>query len=262
MYKRKLAAAKFVRKSRLILGLDLVANTTLYRSEARIDERKRLAEKARSIIRQTSDHVIAYKFNRHLVLPLGLYDEIPGMIESIHDLGLTAIMDCKINDIGHSNEVIAKYYLDAGFDAVIVNPFVGWDGGLDSVFKVATERSKGIISLCYMSHPGSEEGYGLKVALDEKGKKWEPLYIEFARRAKKWEADGVIVGATYPERITEVKNILGDTVPILSPGVGAQGGSASDAIQAGAEYVIVARSIINADNPTEAARTIAEQTMQ
>ena len=261
MYKRKLAAAKFVRKSRLILGLDFVANTTLYRSDARTNEKKGLAEEARRIIRETSDYVIAYKFNRHLVLPLGLYDEIPDLIDLIHDLGLTAIMDCKINDIGHSNEVIAKYYLDAGFDAVIVNPFVGWDGGLDSVFKVATERSKGIISLCYMSHPASEEGYGLKVALDEKGKKWEQLYIEFARRAKKWEADGVIVGATYPERITEVKDILGDTVPILSPGVGAQGGSASDAIQAGAEYVIVARSIINADNPGEAARTLAEETM-
>jgi orotidine-5'-phosphate decarboxylase len=109
-----------------------------------------------------------------------------------------------------------------------------------------------------MSHPGASEGYGLEVVVDKK--KCEPFYLSFANRAKRWGADGVIVGATYPEKIREVREVLGDEVPILSPGVGAQGASAKEAIDAGAEYVIVARSIVNADDPASVASSIAEET--
>jgi len=86
------------------------------------------------------------------------------------------------------------------------------------------------------------------------------MYMSFAKRARTWNADGVIVGATYPEKIREIRKVLGSDIPILSPGVGAQRGSARDAIDAGASYVIVARSIVNAENPAEAARLIAEET--
>ncbi len=257
-FARKLQAAGFVRKSRLIIGLDIAANVGTTPRDQLPAEMDRVEKLALDIVRKTSDYAVAFKFNRQLVLPLGLYDRIPGIVDAVHEEGLTAIMDCKINDVGNTNAHIARYYYDAGFDALIVNPFVGWEGGLDTVFEIARNRRRGIITLCYMSHPGASEGYGLEVLLDKK--KHEPLYLSFATRAKRWGADGVIVGATYPDKIREVRQVLGDEIPILSPGVGAQGASAREAIDAGASYVIVARSIVNADDPASAAASIAEET--
>jgi orotidine-5'-phosphate decarboxylase len=222
-------------------------------------ERDRLEQQTMKVISQTSEHAVAFKINRHLILPLGISEGIPRLVDKIHDEGLTAIIDCKLNDIGNTNKTIAKYYFDAGFDAMIVNPLVGMEGGLDSVFEMATNRKRGIITLCYMSHPAAKDGYGLAVAPDEKVKKAEPLYIRFARQARLWDVDGVIVGATHPEKIQEIRAVLGDEIPILSPGVGAQGGSASTAINAGANFVIVARSIVQADDPAAAAATVAAE---
>jgi orotidine-5'-phosphate decarboxylase len=258
VFKRKMSAATFVRKSRLVVGLDLTADTSKLKGPDAKAEIDRLERKALWIISETAEHAVAFKFNRQLVLPLGIFDRIPNLIAAIHKEGLTAIMDCKINDIGNTNMWISKYYFDAGFDAVIANPLVGWEGGLDSVFKQARERGKGVITLCYMSHPAADEGYGLEITPDRKTS--EPLYMKFARRAIKWEADGVIVGATYPELIKDIHKVLGDDVPILSPGVGAQGGKARDAIKAGASYVIVARELVEADDPKAAAAAIAIET--
>ncbi|MHA1771841.1 MAG: orotidine 5'-phosphate decarboxylase [Candidatus Thorarchaeota archaeon] len=260
MLKRKLSAAAYVRKTRLILGLDLMVSLPVGGGPIIESEKQRLEKDALKIISETAESVVAFKINRHLLLPLGLFDRIPRILDAIHDQGLPAIMDCKINDIGNTNEVITRYYLDAGFDAVIANPFVGWDGGLEPVFKTARDRKKGVILLCYMSHPAASEGYGLMVATDEKKKKHDALYRIFAKNALQWEADGVIVGATALDKIREVRQILGDEVPIISPGVGAQGGSAADAIDAGASYIIVARSIINAPDPRAKAQEIAAQT--
>ncbi|MGY5871278.1 MAG: orotidine 5'-phosphate decarboxylase [Candidatus Thorarchaeota archaeon] len=259
MYKRKLTASSFVRKSKLIVGLDLVADFTGKDTAGMKSERDRLEQDALKIITQTSEHAVAFKINRHLILPLGITEAIPRIVDKIHDEGLTAIVDCKLNDIGNTNKMITKYYFDAGFDAIIVNPFVGMEGGLDSVFEAATNRKRGIITLCYMSHPAAKDGYGLTVAPDDKGKKAEPLYIRFARQARLWDVDGIIVGATHPEKIQEIRTVLGDDIPILCPGVGAQGGSARAAIDAGANFVIAARSIIEASDPSAAAASIAAE---
>lgn len=258
--KRKLAAAAFVRKSRLIVGLDFTANTAQTMGKGSRQEIDRLERDALKVITSTADYAVSFKFNYHLVLPLGLFDRIPGLIDKIHGYGLTAIMDCKMNDIGNTNEHAARYYYDAGFDGIIVNPFVGWEGGLDSVFKLAQTKQRGIVTLCYMSHPAADEGYGLNVAVDKKMKTHEPMYLVFARRAQSWGSDAVIVGATYPEKISEVKGILGEEIPIISPGVGAQGGSAAEAISAGASYVIAVRSIIESPDPGAVAKNLAEET--
>jgi orotidine-5'-phosphate decarboxylase len=265
VYKQKLSAASFVRKSRLIVGLDFVADITSMK-ENPSGEKDRLEKQAREIIEATRDYAIAYKFNRQLVLPLGVFDRIPDIVDSIHEEGLTAIMDCKINDIGNTNAHIARYYFSAGFDALIVNPLIGWEGGLDTVFDIAQTEDKGIIILGFMSHPASDEGYGLDVVVEEEDhsilrkQKHEPLYLQFARKARKWESDGMIVGATFPEKISEIRKVLGPDIPIISPGVGAQGADPKEAINAGASYIIVSRAIINADNPKSIAADIAEQT--
>ena len=258
MYKRKLTASSFVRKSKLIIGLDLTTDMSGKDGLAVQAEKKRLEEEALRIISLTAEHAVAFKINRHLVLPVGLFEGIPRIIDAIHDAGVTAIADIKLNDIGNTNKHIAKYYFDAGFDALIVNPLVGMEGGLSSVFEMATLRKRGIITLCYMSHPGAKEGYGLYVSPD--GKKSEPFYLHFARTARKWDTDGVIVGATHPEKITEIREVLGADIPIISPGVGAQGGSARAAIDAGADFVIAARSIVNAEDPAVAASSINADT--
>lgn len=259
MYKRKITASSFVRKSKLIVGLDLTADFSGKDAAAMKTERDRLEQDTLRVISQTAEHAVAFKINRHLVLPLGISEGIPRLVDKIHDEGLTAIIDCKLNDIGNTNKIIAKYYFDAGFDAMIVNPLVGMEGGLDSVFETAINRKRGIITLCYMSHPAAKDGYGLTIAPDDKVPKAEPLYIRFARQARLWDVDGIIVGATYPEKIQEIRTVLGDDIPIISPGVGAQGASARTAIDAGANFVIAARSIVTADNPASAAAAIASE---
>ena len=65
------------------------------------------------------------------------------------------------------------------------------------------------------------------------------------------------MGATYPEKIREIHEILGENVPIYSPGIGAQGGAAETALKAGARYLIVGREITLAQNPAEAAKKLA-----
>jgi orotidine-5'-phosphate decarboxylase len=259
VYKRKITASSFVRKSKLIIGLDLTTDMAGKDKSAIQAEKKRLEEEALRIVSLTAEHAVAYKINRHLVLPVGLFEGIPRIIDAIHDAGITVIADIKLNDIGNTNKHIAKYYFDAGFDALIVNPLVGMEGGLSSVFEMATLRKRGIITLCYMSHPGAKEGYGLYVSPDGK-KKAEPFYHHFARTARKWDTDGVIVGATQPEKITEIREVIGSEIPIMSPGVGSQGGSARAAIEAGADFIIAARSIVDAEDPAAAAASINAET--
>jgi orotidine-5'-phosphate decarboxylase len=260
VYKRKLVASSFVRRTKLIIGLDLVANMSSKDQAALRAEKDRLEKEALRIVSDTAEHAAAFKINRHLVLPLGLFDGIPRIVDKIHDLGVTVISDCKLNDIGNTNQVIARYYFDAGFDAIIVNPFVGVEGGLDATLELTRNRKRGIITLCYMSHPGAKEGYGLYATPDLKSKKPEPLYLHFARKARMLDVDGVIVGATHPEKIREIREALGDEVPILCPGVGAQGGSAREALDAGADFVIAARSIVEATDPATAAAALAAET--
>jgi len=225
--------------SNLILALD-----------APPDEPRHLLSQSMKILKKAYPHVCAVKINHHLVLPLGLFDGVQKILQFAHDQGLPAIMDCKINDIGSTNHVIAEYYYKAGFDAVIANPFVGWDEGMQPVFEVARQMDKGVILLVYMSHKGVEEGYGQTV-LDSETKKQVSQYRVFAEKALSWKADGAVVGATYPDKIREVHAILGNDVPIYAPGIGAQGGDIDSAMKAGARYLIVGRTVMLAKDPVE-----------
>jgi len=232
------------RGSNLVLALDLPP-----------DKPRHLLSQSMKILKKVYPHACAVKINRHLVLPLGLFDGVRNLIQLAHDQGLPTIMDCKINDIGSTNRVIAEYYYKAGFDAVTANPFVGWDEGLQPVFEVARQMGKGVILLVYMSHKGTEEGYGQTV-LDSKTKKQVFQYRVFAEKALSWKADGAVVGATYPDKIREVHAILGSNVPIYSPGIGAQGGDIDSAMKAGARYLIVGRTVMLAADPVKALKGI------
>jgi orotidine-5'-phosphate decarboxylase len=232
------------KKSNIIVALDFAFETS--------ENRKNLLSKAGRVLDAVQPYLCAVKFNHHLVLPLGLFDGVQKLVKQAHDSGLMAIMDCKINDIGSTNQVMAEYYYAAGFDALIANPFIGWEEGLKPIFDVAHRLRRGVILLVYMSHKGAGEGYGQTVFDAQEGQRMSQ-YVLFAKKALRLEADGAVVGATYPEKIREVHDIFGERVPIYSPGIGAQGGEILDAVKAGSRYLIVGRSITQAVDPAESA---------
>lgn len=221
------------------------------------ENRITVIDRAQKILKEVHPYICAVKINHHLVLPLGTFDGVQQLVEQIRGQGLLAIMDAKVNDIGSTNQVIAEYYYSAGFDAIIANPFVGWDEGLEPLFEVSHRLNRGVILLCYMSHKGASEGYGQTIIDQNNGEKTFQ-YLSFAKKALKWGADGVVVGATYLEKIREVKQILSEKVPIYSPGIGAQGGSAEMAVKSGASYLIVGREITMASDPAQTARKLRD----
>lgn len=235
-------------RSKIVLALDVED-----------PDRHSLLRKGTEILRQVSKYICAVKINRQLVLCLGLRDGVDTIVRMAHELSLPTIMDAKLNDVGHTNEFMMRSYADAGFDGIIASPVAGWEGGLDSVFQLAGSRGKGVILLVYMSNPGAETLYSLKTA-PANGKP-RPVFELFAEMAVRWKANGVIVGATKPEIITRVRELVGPKMAIFSPGVGAQGGDARKAIAAGADYLIVGRSIYAESDPTDAAKRYRDLAM-
>lgn len=250
-FKARIEGTAENKKTSIVLALDFPYQNP--------ENRRNLLAKAQTVLEAVHPYICAVKINHHLVLPLGTFNGVQTLIKSIHDKGLPAIMDCKANDIGASNQIIAEYYYAAGFDALIANPFVGWEEGLKPIFDVAHKLQRGVILLAYMSHKAASEGYGQTVCDPETGKK-TPQYVSFAKKALKWNADGAAVGATYPEKIREIHEILRENVPIYSPGIGVQGGAAETALKAGAKYLIVGREITLAQNPATMAKKLQAST--
>jgi orotidine-5'-phosphate decarboxylase len=242
-FKQFIERAAARNKSPIVLALDLTR-----------EDRERLFKDAMRLIGSVSRSLCAVKLNHQMILPLGLHDRVTTLIEEAHRHDIPVIMDAKINDIGHTNEFIASEYFSAGFDAVIANPFAGYKDGLEPVFRIAKAQQRGVLLLVHMSHSGASEGYGQTV-LDEKDDRRLQFEV-FAQRAVQWGADGAIVGATFPETITRVRSILGNGIPIFSPGVGVQGGSLGRAFAAGAKYAIVGRSIYESEDPAKSAESL------
>lgn len=250
-FKQRIEEIAKKKKTDIVLALDFPYQNPTTRIS--------LLSKAQTILKAVYPYVCAVKINHHVVLPLGTFDGVQNLVNLAHDLGLQTIIDCKANDIGNTNQIIAEYYFAAGFDALIANPFVGWEEGLKPAFNVAKDQKRGIILLTYMSHKGAIEGYGQTI-IDPATGKTQPQYVSFAQRALSWNADGAIVGATVPERIKEIHALLGQAVPIYSPGIGAQGGNAKAARDSGARYLIVGREITQARDSAEAAKRAVEYT--
>jgi orotidine-5'-phosphate decarboxylase len=246
-FKYKMQESAKSKHSPLVLALDFPFEPA--------DNRNHILIKAQKILQAVHPYICAVKINHHLTLPLGTFDGVSNLVEQIRGQGMLAIMDAKVNDIGATNQTIAEYYFAAGFDAIIANPFVGWEEGMKPLFDVAKRLNRGTILLTYMSHKGATEGYGQTV-VDPFTCEQIPQYVSFARKAAQWGADGVVVGATRPEKIAEVKCILQGKAEIYSPGVGTQGGAADAAMRAGADYLIVGREITMAPDPAEAAQRL------
>jgi len=234
-----------LKSSRVILSLDLD------------DSPRTLKKKAVQIIDSLGEDIVGVKINYHLLLPLDL-NNIKEIIIKAHEKDLQVIADIKLNDISNTNLIASKLLWKAGFDAIIVNPFVGHQDALKWTIEMAHRDRKGVIFLVYMSHAGARDGYGLKVI--SSGSRTNKMYEIFALRALKWRADGVIVGATKPSIITNVAKILMGKLPIFCPGIGTQGGSIQKARLAGGSFMIVGRSILNAPDPKKIVEIIRVKT--
>lgn len=232
-------------ESRIVLALDLEDT-----------DRERLARRSVEVLRAASEYICAVKINRQLVLSLGLWNGVDSIVRTAHELSLPTIMDAKLNDVGHTNEFMGRSYMDAGFDAIIASPVVGWEGGLDSVFKLAQSRDKALIMLTYMSHPGAATFYSMKASTDDQPSR--PVFELFTELAVEWKAHGLIVGAPRPGIIRRARELAGPGMAIYSPGIGIQGGDAKAAVKAGSDYLIVGRAIINAAKPADAAKNFRE----
>ena len=204
-------------------------------------------------IKLLSDYLCGIKINFHLLLKLGK-KEIQKINKTAHNYGLQTIADIKLNDIGNTNSVTAENLWDLGFDALIVNPIMG-NQSLKNLIQDSHKQGKGVISLCHMSAPEARISYELNVI--KNNSKIIPLYQIFLDWAQKNKSDGIIVGATYPDIIKFCKKKTGKKMQIYSPGVGTQGGNASEVKHLGADFLIVGRTILNAKNPIQMAKKLA-----
>jgi len=181
-----------------------------------------------AIVEATADLVCAFKPNIAFFEALG-----PGGVETLRRLiaamprDIPVILDAKRGDIGSTAEAYAEAIFERlGADAVTLSPYLGGDA-LEPFLRRA---EKGCIVLCKTSNPGSGDFQDLRLASGQ------PLYIEVARRARDdWNANGnvgLVVGATYPAVLAQVRALCPD-LPLLVPGVGAQGGDVVQAVRNG-----------------------------
>ena len=211
----------------------------LLRAAMRLNHRLILAldvtdpKRAVELAGRVRPHVDGVKVGWPLVLAGGL--------DVLRTLSKTdyVLCDFKIADIPNTNRLIVEQAVDAGASGIICHGFVGEDS-----VRACVDAARGadVFVLVEMSHPGGLE-YSAKYAED------------LARVAARVNAAGIIAPATRPERVRALRAIIGRK-QILAPGVGAQGGKASEAIAAGADAVIVGRAIYEAVNPAEAAKAI------
>ena len=194
-------------------------------------------EKALSLALQLKGYFDAIKIGYPLILSAGL-----GIVTEISSFA-QVIADLKVADIPNTNRLICQAVLDAGASGIIAQAFTGKDS-LQACAESAAEHKADLFVVTEMSHPGAE----LFMA---------PLAEKMARLAVEVGAAGVVAPATRPERIRAIRSIIGERI-IISPGVGAQGGSARASMQAGADYLIVGRSIYEAKEPAISARKLLD----
>lgn len=181
-----------------------------------------------AIIDATADLVCAYKPQFAHFAERGMEDQLQRTIEYIHRAhpGIPVILDAKRGDVGNTAERYAGEAFERyGADAVTVNPYLGGD----SLEPFLRHEDKGVVILCRTSNPGARDVQDLEV----NGRR---LYLAIAElAARSWNSRGncmLVVGATYPQELAQVRAIVGD-MPLLVPGVGAQGGNVEQAVHNG-----------------------------
>lgn len=189
-----------------------------------------LFEFNKAIIDSTHDLVCAYKPNSAFYEAEG--DRGVGELKMTCDYirknypGIPVIIDAKRGDIGSTNEGYVKFIFDyLGADAVTLHPYLG----SEALKPFLSRIDKGSIILCRTSNPGSGEFQDIIF-------NGEPFYKLVAEKvAKEWNKNGnclMVVGATYPEELAQVRKIA-PGMTFLVPGIGAQGGDIEKTVKAG-----------------------------
>ncbi len=217
----------------------------------------------RWIIDQTAPYVSAYKPNMAFYEARGieglrdLTDTIQYLRRSYPDI--LTICDAKRGDMDSTSRHYAAAIFDTlGFDSVTLHHYLG----KDSMMPFLSRAEKGCIILCRTSNPDAREIQDLQV-------NGIPLWAYIARRAaSEWNANQnvmLVVGATYPDEMRQIRAIIGDDIPMLVPGIGAQGGTVEAVVEAGLDssggglIISASRSVIYADDPAAAAHALRDQ---
>lgn len=181
-----------------------------------------------AIIDATADLACSFKPQIAYFAALGAEDQLERICAYAREKypHIPLILDAKRGDIGATAKQYAREAFDRyGADAVTVNPYMG----SDSVEPYMEWSDRGVIILCRTSNAGGSDLQFLNVD----GK---PLYQHVAQLvAQKWNANGqcaLVVGATFPEELAQVRAIVGE-MPLLVPGIGAQGGDVAATVRAG-----------------------------
>ena len=260
-FTQMLAAAAQKNDSLLCVGLDPDPAKFPAHLKGRNDA---IFEFCAAIVDATADLVCSFKPQIAYFAARRAEDQLEALIAHIHDKhpGIPVILDAKRGDIGSTAE---QYAVEAfgrfRADAVTVNPYMG----RDSVEPYLAYPDKGVILLCRTSNAGGSDLQFLDVG-------GEKLYERVARlAAEQWNTTGqigLVVGATFPAEIARVREIVGD-MPLLVPGIGAQGGDIEATVKAGrsaaasALMINSSRAILYAgqdENFAAAARRVAEDT--
>ncbi|MGJ4804826.1 orotidine-5'-phosphate decarboxylase [Luteimonas sp. SDU82] len=198
--------------------------------EALVDDPDALFTFCRDIVDATAEFACAFKpqiayFAAHNGGEAAL-QRLIAHANAVHP-DVPVILDAKRGDIGSTAEQYAAEAFDRfGADAVTLNPYMG----RDSAEPFLRREDRGCIFLCHTSNPGARDFQELDVG-------GQPLYQHIARTiAQDWNAAGncaLVVGATFPEELGVIRGIVGD-MPLLIPGVGAQGGDVEAVVRHGA----------------------------
>jgi len=252
---RKLQNIQQKNKSMICLGLDLDPKRM---PSDHTGSPKAMFDFAHRIIDATSDVVCAYKPN------MAFYESLSSdgwsllrlIVERIPD-DIPVIIDGKRGDIGNTASHYAKCMFDQlGADWVTLNPYMGYD----SMRPFLEYKDRGVFVLCLTSNTGAKDFQQLIID-------GRPLYRVVAEKVAYWNKDdncGLVVGATHPDQLKEIRALAGD-MPLLIPGVGAQGGSLERAVEDGTEnfekvaVINVSRSVLYASSGDDFAQKAREQ---
>jgi orotidine-5'-phosphate decarboxylase len=202
----------------------------------------------KAIIDATADLVCAYKPNLAFYEALGI-DGLKALLKTVEYVPdfIPVIGDGKRGDIGNTAKAYARALFETyGFDAATVSPYLGYD----SVQPFIEYSDKGIFILCRTSNPGAVDFQSLA------GGEGRPLYEVVALKAREWNAlgnIGLVVGATYPGELKTIRRLCPD-MPLLIPGIGAQGGDLASTVKNGVDtrgekaIIAVSRQILYASN--------------
>lgn len=203
-------------------------------------------------IAATRPHAAAYKMQLATYLPYGEAG-IRALSRATRDIGNThlRILDLKANDIPN----IMRFYRDAafdemGFDAVTVTPWLGWE----TLEPFHADSRHGVFVVAHSSNPGSVDFQEIPTP---RGPLWLAIIAEVRRLSNAHGNFGAVLGATFSDAFRLARSTLGNKVPLLVPGIGAQGGSLATAVREGVDadgralLVNASRSIIYASSGTD-----------